>query len=349
MRLPRWLLVLIAIASCAAAFAAKTLWDAGEFRRLEPRLPGPCRQVAGVPSSEDITVDRETGIALVSAADRRGGTPGAIFEFDLSDPAAQPVRLAQDFPADFHPHGISLFRDDQGHKTLLVVNHRRDGHFVEVYDYFERALRHRRSIGSPLMHSPNDLAATGPDSFYVTNDHRAESGFGRALEEYLQLARSYLLYFDGREFQIAAAGLAYPNGVQLSADGRMVYVGASVGRTISIYRRNPADNQLRLEQVIDAGTGVDNIELDEQGHLWIGAHPRLLTFVQYMADPAEIAPSEVLEVMLFPQRGFQITRVLVDDGSLLSASSVAAVWKGHLLVGSVADRRFLVCRLGGGS
>ncbi len=340
----RWIILsILLLLACVLAFVAKTLWDAGEFRRLETRLPGACREIGGVASSEDITIDRQAGIALISADDRRGGGPGGIFAFDLNQPDARPERLPQDGPADFHPHGISLFQTPGGEPRLMVVNHRADGSFVEIFDYRGDRLVHLRSIGSPLMHSPNDLAATGPESFYVTNDHRETGGWRKTLEEYLQQARSYLLHFDGSDFTIAASGLAYANGVNLSPDGTRVYVAASVGKTVSIYRRNPANNLLQLEQVIYTGTGVDNIEVDPDGALWIGAHPKLLTFVDYMSDPNALSPSEVIRIQLFPDRGYEIEPVLVDSGSLLSASSVAAVFGKKLLVGSVADPRFIVC------
>lgn len=341
----RWMWVGFVVVVAVVAFVAKTLWDAGEFRRLELRRPGDCRQVEGVLSSEDITVDREAGIALISSADRRGDQPGAVYQFDLNQPGSKPVRMQDDLPYEFHPHGIFLLRLDSGEKRLFVVNHPGDRHTVEIFDYQPPRLIHLRSVESPLMHSPNDVAAVGPESFYVTNDHRAKVGWRRTLEEFLQQARSYLLFFDGSDFTIAAAGLAYANGVNLSPDRTRVYVAASVGRTVSIYRRNPADNLLGLEQVIDVGTGVDNLEVAPEGSLWIGGHPKLLTFVDYMADPTALAPSEVLQIRLFPQHGYEISRVLIDDGALLSASSVATVHEGRLLVGSVADPKFLVCDL----
>ncbi len=327
-------------------FGLKTLYDAGEFKILHPVEPGPCQTVKGVESSEDITIDAASGVAFISADDRRGGGQGAIYAYDLSDADAVPRNLTAGLEIDFHPHGISFYRDaNTMEASLLVVNHRREGHFVEVFDWTAGALKLRESITDPLFTNPNDLAATGPRSFYVTISHGSRGRWGRALEEYLQLARAYVAYFDGTSARIVAAGLAFANGVNISPDGNLVYVAASVGRTISVYDRTPANGALKLKYVIDAGTGVDNIEVDGEGNLWVGAHPRLLTFTRYARDPSRIAPSQVVKVTFFTGDNFQLEDVYINNGEQLSASSVAALYDHRLLIGSVFDPRFLVCSI----
>jgi arylesterase/paraoxonase len=100
-----------------------------------------------------------------------------------------------------------------------------------------------------------------------------------------------------------------------------------------------------LRQRIDLGTGVDNIELDEDGHLWIGAHPKLLTFVKHAKDLGVLSPSQVLKVALGEDGRFRVDEIFLNDGEALSGSSVASVFQNTLLVGSVYDKRFLMCTL----
>lgn len=341
----RWLIPTALLLAAILGFGLKTLFDAGEFRILELQAPGVCDTVEGVASSEDITIDPVAGVAYISADDRRSGTRGTLFSYDLKSPAPQLTNLTADLPIELHPHGISLYRSPDGPPLLFVVNHRSDGHFVEILEIGEDGPALVESVAHPLMHSPNDVAAVGPRSFYVTNDHRSQSSWGKLAEEYFQLARSYLLFCGDGDCRIAASGFAYANGVNVSRDGLRVYVAASVGRTVTVFERNPAGNSLRLITVIDAGTGVDNLEVDEDGNLWAGAHPRLLTFTRYMADESRLAPSEVVKISFYPENAFEVESVYVNDGSQISASSAAAVYEQQLLIGSVADRRFLVCRL----
>lgn len=67
------------------------------------------------------------------------------------------------------------------------------------------------------MHSPNDIPPVGPAAFYVTNDYGNSTVLGRMAEEYLQLARSYVLYYDDQNFRKVAEALAYANGVNMTS------------------------------------------------------------------------------------------------------------------------------------
>ena len=93
------------------------------------------------------------------------------------------------------------------------------------------------------MHSPNDVAPTGARTFYVTNDHGYTTELGRMMEEYLQFAKSFILYYDGKAFKRVAEGLAYANGVALSPDRGRVYAAATVGQEYSGVRPRKGDRE----------------------------------------------------------------------------------------------------------
>ncbi len=333
-----------------AAFVFKTLYDSGEFKTIVPHASGPCRTVGGLLSSEDITIHAQTGLAFISSDDRRPwfhggkGRQGAILGYDLAASSPSLVNLTFDFQKEFHPHGIGLFLDKGGGASLFVVNHTQKGHFVEIFDLKKGKLVHRKSIQDPLLISPNDVLPVGMEAFYVTNDHGSASRWGRTIEDYLQLARSNVLYYDGKIFRKVAGDLAYANGINKSADGKTLYVAATVAKKVYVYDRDAATGDLSLRGEIPLGTGVDNIEVDREANLWIGAHPKLLTFVKYAKDPNALSPSQVLRVNPNVGPPYQLTEVYLNDGRPLSGSSVAAVFGDKLLIGSVFDDRFLVCR-----
>lgn len=343
-----WIIFVVLL--IVAGFGLKTYRDAGEFRKIQPHGGEACKIVGGVLSSEDITIDPHTGMAFISSDDRRPwfagkeGAQGAIVGYQLTDSAAVPTPIPMTYLGEFHPHGIGLLK--AGDRTsLFVVNHRSDGQFVEIFDFDGQQLLHRRSVQGDLMTSPNDVIPVGEEQFYVTNDHGSTHGLGKTLEEYLQLARSYVLYFDGLSFRKVAKGLAYANGINLSPDGKTVYVAATVSQAIFVYDRDLQSGNLTLRQRIDVHTGADNVEVDSTGNLWIGAHPRLLTFVKYAKDSTRRSPSQVLRVRWLSYGNYEIDDIYMNDGNPLSGSSVAAVFRNQLLVGSVFDRKFLVCRV----
>jgi arylesterase/paraoxonase len=339
----------IALFLAILGLGLKTFYDAGEFKSLQSHFQGRCRVISGLWSSEDITVHPKTGMAFISSADRRARAmglkhrQGAIHAFDLNAEKAKLVNLTASFNKELNPHGIGLWMGPDGATSLFVVNHGRLGHFVEIFDHRAGRLVHRESVQGDLMTSPNDVIPCGPRSFYVTNDHGTAAGFGRTIEEYLQLARSYVLYYDGRRFQKVAEGLAYANGIRMSRDGGTVYVTATVGKKLYLYDRHEKTGGLTLRRGIDLGTGPDNIELDEKGRVWIGAHPKLLTFAKYAKDPDVPSPSQVLRLEMDGSGHIRQTEVYLSKGKPLSASSVAAPFKGRLLIGSVFDPRFLLC------
>jgi arylesterase / paraoxonase len=338
-----------AVLAVIVAFVLKTFYDAGEFKTIVRHTSGPCQTVGGVLSSEDITIHPQTGMAFISSDDRRPwfqggkGQQGAILGYDLTASSPVLVDLTVDFQKEFHPHGIGLFVDKAGATSLFVVNHNQKGHVVEIFDLEQGKLMHRKSIQDRLMISPNDVIPVGRETFYVTNDHGSGSRWGRMLEDYLQLARSNVLYYDGKTFRKVAGDLAYANGINKSTDGKIIYVAATVGKTVVVYDRDEATGNLSFRSEIPLGTGPDNIETAGDGSLWIGAHPKLLTFVKYAKDPNRLSPSQVLRVN--PDEGppTQLTEIYLTDGRPLSGSSVAAVFEDKLLIGSVFDDRFLVC------
>ncbi len=337
-------IVTLLILAPVLALSLKILWDSGEFRTLNPVFPE-CRQVKGVASSEDITIDVESRIAFISSTDRRSREPGNIYSFDLNQPAAVPQPLLSQLPFPFRPQGLSLIRETGGAVFLFVVNHRESESTIERFRWEGAELIHERTYRDPMIHAPNDVAALSRRQFYVSVEGRSQSSSGRLLESWAQLARGYVAFFDGQRFRVAASGFSFSNGVQLSSDHSRLFVAATAGRTITVFRR--AENQrLSLEQVLDMGTAVDNLEVDTAGGVWIAAHPKPLRFLWYMGQAGRRSPSEVFRIQIFEQTLYQKIPILVDpEGKLLSASSVAAFNGGRLLIGSVADPQFLDCRV----
>ena len=347
----KWLIGLSIVLALVAGWVLRLMWLAGEFKKLEPHFAGECTPVFGAVGAEDIVIHRAAGVAFISAADRRalmkGGSPrGGLYLYDLSDPRHRLRNLTPDASPEFHPHGVSLHVGPEGRVTLMVVNHERGNHTVEIYDWNGEVLAHRRTIAGPLMVSPNDLHALDHERFIVTNDHANPPGFARTIEEYFRREISNVLYYDGSRFHEAVGGIGLPNGVNASPDGRTLYVASTITGSIRTFDLDPSSGRLSPKGRIEIGSGVDNIDVDAEGRLWVAAHPKLLTFVRHVSDPAVLAPSQVFRI---DPASARVEEVYLDLGSGIAGSSVAAFDDGRLLIGTVFDPKFLDCQLRDGA
>ncbi|EDO41078.1 predicted protein [Nematostella vectensis] len=258
----------------------------------------------------------------------------------------------------FNPHGLSLYTDPRtGVVSIFVVNHRPDAQAIEIFDFDQEAvsLVFRRSVWHELIYSPNDVAATGPDSFYVTNDdyHHFDQQFLRMLDMALlgYFLRSGVVYYDGSTSRAThvIGGLQEPNGIAIR-DERLVFVNTH--EKVKIYRRQK-DNELVFAQEIDIGYRLDNVNVDKlTGDLWFSVFPRVLDFLTFSTNLDFQCPSKVVSVKLGKEHAegdpfpfYDIREVYANNGSEVRGSTSATRHDGKFAVAAIFDK-FLICDLG---
>ena len=325
---------------------------------------------------EDIVIDREARIAYLSSTDRWtveaeiGGpqartTQGGLYALPLGAAdrplIAKPLTRAFAAGTDFHPHGIDLFIGPDGARTLFAVNHRflheRDGwhteQAVEIFDVADAGLVHRLSVRHPFITSPNDAVALGPDSFLVTNDHGGDTAIERMAEDVVGRGLGNVVRVDparpaDERVRLVAGGIAFANGIALSADRRIAYVAASRDKALLAFDLTSAAQKPRT---IPLPLGPDNLSWGPDGRLYVAGHPDLLRFALYATTAngrfgLRKAPSQVIRLdPAATNAATTIEMLWSDDGTVLSASSVAAATSDLMLVGTVFADRIGVCRL----
>ncbi|KAF8807039.1 arylesterase [Phlegmacium glaucopus] len=185
---------------------------------------------------------------------------------------------------DFHPLGIEIWPSHAGNSSnLYVVNHARERTVIEQFlmdPSHPTEIVHVRTISHPYFLSPNGLALTSPDSFYVSNDHlmtRRWPVVGHVLpiiESLLALPLGYVSHVTlyppsatpgGSADAIAKHTFAklfipFPNGVAISASGTEVAVVSTSLSEVCFYERNPATNELtRRKHAVTVPFSPDNI------------------------------------------------------------------------------------------
>ncbi|KND04149.1 uncharacterized protein SPPG_01584 [Spizellomyces punctatus DAOM BR117] len=286
---------------------------------------------------------------------------GAVFVYDYGNDVTGTgdVRFLtklQIQPAlqSFHPHGVKILPMDGGIIRLFVVNHRAQPPYnedalysvVEVLDYdpaTPTVLTHRQTVSDPLIWTPNNVAPTGPTSFYVSNDHTHRSGVARTLEEYGQLPLSWITYCDFSSGTVqclkAFDGLRGANGMNTDGQGTIFANEALGGDTIAFTPN--ADKTLYVSKRYNLDYVPDNVGYDPVSKtLTPTGHPKAFDFQFFAAGTAATAPSWVDVI----KADGTTKRVWSDDGNLLSGSTVFEVDStlNVALVSGVFDSRGVV-------
>jgi len=319
----------------------------GYFRSIENKFDGVVVKKIYLDGAEDITISVKDEFALISATARKK-IPSTVEEFgglhlvDLQSDSYTVTNLTENFKKPFAPHGISMIQIDNTYK-VLAINHTAKGHFIEVFRLNDSNLTHIETLKDDLIYSPNDLVMIDENRFYFTNDHKYIDGISRLAEDYLGLEASNVIYYDGEKYKEVADGIAYANGINYDSERNLLFVASPRKFLVKVYSRND-DGSLTFIEDIDCDTGVDNIEFDVEGNLWIGAHPNLLRFAAYAKGKKETSPSELLKLNYRGKNDYSIESIYVNDGTEMSASTVAAPYQDLILTGNVMDSHLLVLK-----
>lgn len=340
------LLVVLAIVT------ADFLHHGGQFEPLGPPTNQACTSVPLQVSAEDLQPDRSRRLVYLSALDRRGlvegrEVSGDVLQLDLTvEPALISSALASR-PANFRPHGMSLYRMGDGSARLFVINHPPEAaHEILVFEQGSDGLFVPIEVlRDPLLIAPNAIVAIGPRSFYVANDKGSSSAFGRLSEIVLRRGRSTIVLHDDTGMRVVADGLKSASGLALSPDGSRLYVAETVGKDVRVFSRDLVSNDLSSLTSIAVPGAPDNLGTDPDGVVWIAVHPKTLDLIRHFGDASHPAPTRIMRLSGTATGGSELIQVFLDEGTRISAGSGGTVIDGELLIGSITDRKVLRCRL----
>ncbi|KAM4688224.1 serum paraoxonase/arylesterase 2-like [Discoglossus pictus] len=314
-----------------------------------------CQLLKGIESgSEDIDI-LPNGLAFITANLKYPGIidlapekHGEIFLLDLNDDNLHPIslRFSKDFDLEtFNPFGLSTYIDDKdGTVYIFVVNYAHYKSSVEIFKFQDEdnVLMHLKTIKHKLLSSVDDIKAVGPESFYATNFLYFTDFTMKHIEMFLGLAWSNVVYYSPSEVKEVASGFNFANGINASPDKKYIYVADFLGHTVHVYEKH-ADWSLSQIKVLDLETMPDNLFVDQNtGDVWAGGHPNGWNLFVYSTD--RLPGSEVVRVQDILSDNPIVTQVYANNGSVIQASSIAAVYEDKLLVGTVFHRA-LYCEL----
>jgi sugar lactone lactonase YvrE len=311
---------------------------------------GSCKTIALDNNAEDLRVDPSNGLVYLTYSKGDIGSRGTVMLIDPN--AAEPhVRAALSTEPDgFAPSGLSLYTPPTGPKLLFVTSRTRPGsHFVQIFEQSSTgAFTPRETIRDSLLWSPTAIVAVGPRQFYVVN----QLGFKRAYEnggkvtpgDQMRGNLSTVIYYDGEQMKIVADRLSLASGIAMSPDGRTIYVSESARGRIATFERDLSSGALKRTGQIDVPGSPRNLNVDQDGTLWVTNHPHAVPFMDFLQDTDERAPTQILKVTPGAQPDKQVEVLYSNDGAELSAGTAAAPRNtSQFVASSRTDQKLLMC------
>jgi len=213
-------------------------------------------------------------IASTSDDEETGSSPaqnpgGDVTWGDLSCPG-EPDR------AVFQPHGIDVGPGPNGRPSVAVVNHggREAVEFFEILSGEVPSLAWRGCVPMPEGISINDVALLPGGGFVVTNFMPAFDGVGpKAIWTMLKIgfgARtgSVLEWTPGSPImEIENSQGSAPNGIEVSADGSVIFVAEWGGE--AVYRLRLRDKGPPIRDEVEVDHSPDNLTWTRDGRLLV--------------------------------------------------------------------------------
>ncbi|CAK7197939.1 hypothetical protein SEUCBS139899_000590 [Sporothrix eucalyptigena] len=366
------------------ATAGRITIDSTRLRRWE-NLPdvanGQCVVDTVANACEDVNIHAASSTAFLACGDPAGRVqwfPSArfqpstnravfreqFFKYDLKTQTRTELQL-HGLPSPDHDivtHGLDIRAIPGDNSKILVfaVNHARNGDAILIFEHTlgTDALHLVREVRHPAIKCANSVAAVGPRSFYITNDHYYPRGILRQLEDRFgpwswATSVQYCSAEEGQEVVCEEVSDTMPCANGLAVSGNLVFAGDSKNGSVSIYEmENGVPNQLRRINVVDVGAIADNIKiLAGTGDPLVTVFPDGEELPLFLSNVSALgqtvfAPTAVLR--LRKERNFEPELILRDNGSLLTDMTAADIDpKTRMLVGAsfLKYGGFAVCQL----
>ncbi|GAA5893883.1 uncharacterized protein JCM6883_003663 [Sporobolomyces salmoneus] len=355
----------------------------GIRRQILPVNNSNCVGVKGLVGCEDAWIDYGRGEAWLVCSSheaRKSWLPATlhldsaslpqvstdyIAILDLKDNSYKRVKLLG-LPADadgIYVHAIDVVVDSKsGKKTVFINSHRPPKNrslgktlgansVIEIFETTgnDYELKHVKTVSHPLIRTPNNLVATGPRTFFASNDHRHKVHWTRAFEM-LKSVPSDIIYCDASKgtpvCKVAADGIVYPNGLA-KGPKNLLYQGSTLQGLVRVWEERK-DHTLKVLTEVPLERPVDNIHVDEDGSIYATTLTKVLDFMEAGKEGgAPGSPAvEIMRITNDTSAGtgrYKAELVFADDGKIVSSSTTAAPYRGKLVLTGVFSREVSIC------
>lgn len=297
-----------------------------------------------VVASSMASASRERGcLYLINIRDKSWtALYGEEFKSSTGRSKGSPARKT---PTIFAPHGISIRAGDEGVHTLYVINHG-GRESIEVFeidaDRAKPTLKWLDSIMMPRNTWANDLVPVPGGGLLVTNMFDPEDPDVSAKMVKGEPTGHVLEWRDNGGWKdIVGSEMSGPNGIEVSKDGRWIYVAGWPTKSLVRFSRGSETKR----DVIATGHLTDNLTWDSEG--WILATGQDSTpqefWLKYDHEDLVYFPFTVLRVHPDTLETQEIIRYGSDQ---FGTGTVAVEIKDEIWVGSSRGNKIACFRFG---
>ena len=314
--------------------------------------------ICGLQAPEDLELTPD-GKALIYG--EFGGLPsrvrGGIMRFDLAAQTTQLLypRVGADGPADWGssdcpgapgkelaPHGIHLSQRADGQWQLLVVNHwQRES--IEFFQWQDSGqLTWRGCVVMPAGTWLNDVVGLANGGFYATHMMSKDDPEVVALALSGAVTGHIVEWRPGRPVAVMAnSQMPFPNGIQVSADGRLLFINVySLGEVRKVDRAT--GKVLAVAKV----SRPDNSNWSDDGRLLVASHTGHMDYEQGECNQvgSGFCPM-AFEIVAIDPATMDLQRIFAHQGAPMGAGTAAIKTAKQLYIGSFSGDRLLTVQL----
>lgn len=249
-------------------------------------------------------------------------------------------------PAFIRPRGFHVADLNDDSFRLLVVN-AADGERIERYQVDVTkagpALTWQGCVAVPDTVFPNDVAATGPDSFVVSHMLSGPRTWWLQVKFFFGLKTGHAAAWDPNEGWRVIQGTeaSFPNGVEADPATGRVFVGSTYGQTFIA-----ADVKGGNETVVRIPVQSDNLTWTEDGRILSVGHTGIPLWGTSGCREALGTPcSFPFAVVAIDPVTMEQEVIYKHTEGLIPGASVALAHKGYLYMGTVFGDRISRVRL----
>lgn len=298
-----------------------------------------CVKHSKVVGLEDIAELRERRLLIFSSDDRINGDRGSLYI--KSSDSDELILATENFKEDFHPHGIDA-RTFNSRSYVLVVNHVSSRTTLEKFELKDNNLVHLKTYQGEHFKNANDVVLLDEEKFFISIDHGQGSKIKQRLEDYTHVGEGKLLLYDQGQIKTLREGFSFANGLAYDFDRGFLVLAEMLRQSLNVFHFE--NNELTNVNQIELKSSPDNLSLDEDGVLWVAAHPKLaLLKLQSWGLPVG-SPSQIYQVQGWGNKDVKVELMYSNKGLSYSSASVAVKFDNHYYIGSIYDKGYLKCK-----